>query len=374
MPDFKTPGQLILHLMENRGWSQRVLSVVLSVHETAINKVILGRRRVDAELALALGEAFGLPPERFLELQQTYDLAQARVYAPIDLELVRRANLFGTLPIVEMIERGWLKINDVKDVRKIEGEVARFFGAPSLNDVEVLPRAAKKTNVSSEVTPAQLAWLYRVNQIASEMEAPPYSDASGKGVLAKLNASLASVEGVGEVPGILAEGGIRLAFVEGLAGAKIDGACLWLDDSKPVIALALRHDRIDRFWFVLRHELEHVLAKHGRTGPMLDVELEGDRAGAGPGVADEERVANEAAADFCLRKQPPDESIAAQFPPKTGRRESRRVHPVKVRSIVAQRAVTDGWGDVVLVENQSPVAARKAGVESPVSSGKPPSL
>jgi len=34
---------------------------------------------------------------------------------------------------------------------------------------------------------------------------------------------------------------------------------LWLDDKSPVIALSMRFDRIDNFWFVLRHELEHVL-------------------------------------------------------------------------------------------------------------------
>jgi len=42
--------------------------------------------------------------------------------------------------------------------------------------------------------------------------------------------------------------------------------------------MSLRHDRIDNFWFVLRHEIEHVLRQHGRSAAMLDTELEGERA------------------------------------------------------------------------------------------------
>ncbi|KAI1694314.1 hypothetical protein Ddc_22202 [Ditylenchus destructor] len=54
-------------------------------------------------------------------------------------------------------------------------------------------------------------------------------------------------------------------FVEALSGSKIDGACFWLDAHKPVIGMTLRFDRIDNFWFVLRHEIEHVLREDGRT-------------------------------------------------------------------------------------------------------------
>ena len=38
----------------------------------------------------------------------------------------------------------------------------------------------------------------------------------------------------------------------------LDGAALRLGDGRPVIALTLRYDRIDSFWFCLLHELAHV--------------------------------------------------------------------------------------------------------------------
>src|SRR5437879_9511971 len=124
-----------------------------------------------------------------------------------------------------------------------------------------------------------------------------YSSSALRSALSKLSNLRSAPEEARKVPRILAECGVRYAIVESLASAKIDGVAFWLNDNSPVIGMTLRHDRIDNFWFVLRHEIEHILRLHGRTGTMLDAELEGERAGTGPNISEEERVANEAAAN-----------------------------------------------------------------------------
>lgn len=70
MPDYKTPGQLMEALLQERGWTQRTLSVVLGKGETTINKLVSAKQAVDADMALLLEETFGVPAERFLELQK----------------------------------------------------------------------------------------------------------------------------------------------------------------------------------------------------------------------------------------------------------------------------------------------------------------
>ena len=77
--DYRTPGQLIQELLDSRGWSQRVLAIVLNTGGTSINKLIAGKQPVDAEMALSLSHVFGVPAETFLELQKRYDLALARL-------------------------------------------------------------------------------------------------------------------------------------------------------------------------------------------------------------------------------------------------------------------------------------------------------
>ncbi|HEX7822711.1 MAG TPA: helix-turn-helix domain-containing protein [Sphingobium sp.] len=375
--DFKTPGQLIEALLNERGWSKRTLAVVVGVDEATVNRWISDKQPINANIALLLEEVLSTPAERFLELQRAYDLAKARFAKRPDPDRANRAQLFGTLPITTMIKRGWLRADDIRDVANIEKELVRFFGAESANQIEVLPHAAKKTVVEGDTSPTQLAWLYRVRSIAEDLMVAPYSEAKLRDSLPALRNLAIAPEEARRVPRIMAEAGVRFVIVESLPSAKIDGVCFWLNAGAPVIGMSLRHDRIDNFWFVLRHEIEHVLQGHGKSAIILDAELEGERAGTGETVSDEERVANQAAADFLVpaskmdafieRKAPFFSErdllgfaktlgvhagvIAGQLQHKTGRYDRFRQHLAGIRQTVISGAAVDGWGNPYPLED-----------------------
>lgn len=373
MPDFSTPGQLIQSLLNERGWTQQVLAIVLGVEQPLISKVISGRRAVDASMAIMLGEVFKKPPEIFLDLQKRFDLALAQITLPPDPGRATRAALYGELPVAEMAKRGWINIPSIKDQEATERALASFFEVSTVEEIEILPHASKKTNVFSPVSAAQMAWSYRVKQIAKDMLAARYSPERARAAVQRLLPLRASVDEARKVPKILAESGIRFVLVETLGSAKIDGVCFWLNDFSPVIGMTMRHDRIDNFWFVLRHECEHVIQRHGRSAVMIDSDL--DAAANQAEVANEERVANAAAAAFCV---PPDQLkkfiarkspffaerdllgfartigvhpglVAGQVRRATGRYDILHSHLVKVRSVVKPNAMADGWGDVAPV-------------------------
>jgi HTH-type transcriptional regulator/antitoxin HigA len=377
--DFRTPGHLLEALIKERGWSQRLLAVLLEMDETGLNRIVANKRPIDAQLALNLEELFAVPAEQFLNVQKKYDLAVARIENRPDPERATRAHLFGGLPVAEMIKRGWIKAKDIREVDAVRSELMRFFQVNRIEDIEILPHAAKKTQVNTPPTSTQLAWLYRVKQIASGMLVARYSPEAVISAISKLKQLLFAAEEARKVPRILAECGIRFLVVEALPSSKIDGVCFWLNERSPVVALSTRFDRIDNFWFVLRHELEHVIRRHGLASSttMLDTELEGERAGTSDTVQDEERVANEAAADFCVPKKMMDAFysrkaavvreadiiafsrmikvhpglIAGQLRHRTGKYHLWQNHLVKIRSIVSPNAITDGWGDLAPLGN-----------------------
>lgn len=378
--EYRTPGQLIEKLIENRGWSKRSLALILEIGESSLNKIISGQNKVTARIALALEDIFEVSAEEFLTLQQEYDLAKARIEERPDQGRANRAKVYGDLPVAKMIERGWIVADGMKDTKNVERELSRFFKVNRLEDADILlPHAAKKTQTSVEATPAQLAWLYRVKAIAEGMLAGKYSQQAVEQVIERIALLRGHPENMRKVPSILAKAGIRFVIVQGLEGGKIDGVCFWLNEKSPVIGMTLRFDRIDNFLFVLRHELEHVRNRDGMSGPaMLDIDIGTDATVTLEAtVAQQEAIANAAAADFCvptkmmdafIRRKAPYFSdhdlvgfakvmhvhpglVAGQLQRHTGHYHKFRKHLAPVREFIIPSADTDGWGDIYPTED-----------------------
>ncbi len=359
------PGEFIKDELDARGWLQRDLAYILGVSEQAINPIMSGKRGISPEMALALSKAFDISPEYFMNLQKAYELSTARAADPA---IERRAFLQAKYPIREMVKRGWFAATE--DVSMLEAQFMRFFRTNSLTDVPCLSHNAKKGGDYTETTPLQWAWLFRVRQIASEMVVPAYSEASLRAAIAQMPRLMVDPEEVRHVPRILAECGVRFVIVETLPKANIDGVCFWLEKS-PVVGMTCRFDRIDNFWFVLRHELEHLLNKDGQNDAlspqMVDMDLE---AQAGD-LPKEEVLANKAAAEFCapqeaiesffVRKYPYMSEkdtlglarrlqrhpgiVVGQLQRRLGKYDWLAKHKAKIRTFLFSAAVVDGWGD-----------------------------
>jgi HTH-type transcriptional regulator / antitoxin HigA len=363
LTDVPHPGEFIREELDARGWSQRDLAYILGVAEQAVNVIISGKRGISPEMAKALGEAFEVSAEYFANLQKMHDMANAR--AP-DPGIARRAMLQSVYPVREMIKRAWLADTDIS---LLELQMMRFFKKNSLDEVPYLAHAAKKPDYT-ETPYSQLAWLFRVRQMADEIVVPSYSESKLKSFVADMPRFMVDPEEIRHVPRILSECGIRFAVVETLPKADIDGVCFWIDDSAPVIGMTTRHDRIDNFWFVLRHEIEHVLNRDGRgdlRAETVDIDLENQGE---DGELKEEIRANRAAAECCVPHQELENFYVRKFPYISERDMlgfAKRVqrHPgivvgqlqrkmnrydwlarykVKVRSFVASTATVDGWG------------------------------
>lgn len=356
------PGVYIGEEIQARGWNQNDLAFVLGTTQQAVSLIVSGKRGISPAMAKSLADAFDVSPTLFLNLQRQYDLARA---ADPDEGIQRRARVQQQYPLREMIRRGWIEDAEPK---LLEAQVACFFEVEDINDVPHIRHVAKKTNYDN-IPPSQLAWLFRVRQLAKEMVVARYSKRALQDGVARLRTMLQYPDGIRHVPRVLEECGVRFVIVESLPGGGIDGVCFWLDKQSPVIGMTLRYDRVDNFWFVLRHEIDHVLHRDGQREPMIDEELD-------PTATDlpaEELRANAAAADFCVPSDAMDSFFHRKNPyfsrsAVTAFAQRVQVHPglvvgqlqfrlkkysflrdlqVKVRHHVTSSALVDGWGDVV---------------------------
>jgi HTH-type transcriptional regulator/antitoxin HigA len=362
LADVPHPGEFIRDELDARGWSQRDLAYILGVSEQAVNVIVSGKRGISPEMAKALSEAFDVSADYFASLQKMYEMANAK--AP-DSGIARRASLQSVFPVREMIKRQWLTDTDVS---LLELQMMRFFDKNNLDDIPYLAHAPKKSD-NSETTPIQFAWLFRCKQMATEMVVPHFSEQKLRAFVSDMPRYMVDPEEIRHVPRVLSEAGVRYVLVETLPKANIDGVCFWLDDSSPVIGMTTRHDRIDNFWFVLRHEIEHVLNKDGKgdlRAETIDIDIE-ETTNSLPLW---EIKANNAAAECCVpqdqlesfyvRKYPFISErdtlafakriqrhpgiVVGQIQRKMDRYDWLAKYKVKVRQFVIGAANVDGWG------------------------------
>lgn len=360
------PGEIIRDELEARNWTQGDLADIMGRPIQTINEIVAGKKAITPETARGLGDAFGTGAKFWLDLESTYRLSFAYTDKGVS-SVARRARLFEIAPIKEMIRRQWIASHE--DVDDLENAVVRFFEVKSVDDEPSLIAAARKSTDYSRTTSSQMAWLYRAKSLACSLDVVPYSRSKLLNGLGKLQALATSEEEVRGLPSVLGEMGIRLVVIERLPKTRIDGAVLWVNEKSPVIALSLRYDRIDGLWFTLGHELGHIVNRDGLT--PIDLDLVGKHREESAGKPEIEQKADQFATELIV---PPGEleSFIARVRPLYSKVKINRfashigVHPgivvgqlqyrgeigyahsremlVKVRDILTETALTDGWG------------------------------
>ena len=72
------PGEHLTEILGELGISQYRLAKTIGVSPRRINEIVHGRRSITADTALRMGQALGMTPEFWLNLQNFYDLDVAR--------------------------------------------------------------------------------------------------------------------------------------------------------------------------------------------------------------------------------------------------------------------------------------------------------
>ena len=357
------PGDFIREEMEARGWTQAELSEVMGRPRRLVNELLSGRKAITAETAHDLGEAFGTGPEIWMSLESAYRLS---LVARESDEVARRAKAYRYAPIADMVRRNWIR--PAETVADLEEELKQFFGVASLDDEPQLSFAARKSETYGVTTAEQRAWAFRVKHLGKAVHAARFDQATFEQGLAELRQFVTHEADARRVPRLLAEIGVRLVIVEHMPRSGMDGLTLWLDDDKPVVALSVRYDRIDNFWFTLRHELSHV--EHHDL-ESIDENLVGEKFIPTSQKPESEQRADRESAEFLVPAQEIENFILRTRPLYSRTRVVQfanriRVHPgiivgqlhrrgeisyanlrdllAKVRDMITQNALTDGWG------------------------------
>ncbi|MDJ0745410.1 MAG: HigA family addiction module antitoxin [Xenococcaceae cyanobacterium MO_167.B27] len=260
-----SPGRILQRELDARGWTQKDLAEITNRPPQAINEIIKGTKQITPETARELSAAFGTTAEFWTNLEANYRLHLAKKKQK-ESEIERRSRLYTLAPISELIKRGWIKSTESLD--DLEQSVCQLLGIKSPQDNPQLAVNFRHSQTREPEYNAKIAWCKRVEQVVSTTQKiSEFRLETLKQEIPHILSYSQREEDITNIPQLLNDLGIYFAIVPHLKKTFLDGTAFYLNNH-PVIALTLRYDRIDSFWFTLMHELGHIVAEH--QGVYLD--------------------------------------------------------------------------------------------------------
>lgn len=258
---------------EQRGLAPRDLVPFFGTR-SRVSEVLAGKRPLTLAMIRSLHSGLGIPLEALIAEQGPSISPEA------DVEWDR-------FPVREMARRGWLNVARVTGRTKLSFDACRdalaeFFGSQErlISCYGALQKTDHVRTASRVDRYALTAWTAYVLRRAERVE--PHRDFEPDDWDDRAFRDLRSLSRYDVGPRLavqfLEDRGIIVDVVPHLPKTRLDGAAMLREDGAPVIALTLRHDRLDNFWFTLFHELMHVVYhlasnsgdENGRHGPFLD--------------------------------------------------------------------------------------------------------
>ncbi|EHZ2901703.1 ImmA/IrrE family metallo-endopeptidase [Vibrio vulnificus] len=118
-------------------------------------------------------------------------------------------------------------------------------------------------------------WQAVVSARAKKIDAPEFNIDDIDLDFLKYIASLSvNIDNIKEVESILLSKGIIFIVEPSFPGLGKDGCVYKNNKGNPVLALSLRHDRLDNFWFTLLHEISHIILHYESLDKVIIEDVE----------------------------------------------------------------------------------------------------
>ncbi|WCM20430.1 ImmA/IrrE family metallo-endopeptidase [Paraburkholderia bryophila] len=255
------PVDAILFRMHERGLKQSDLVPYFGTR-SRVSEVLGRKRPLTVPMIRALAVGLGISADTLIGL------------ASANEDKAEESVDWSKFPVNEMVARGWLAKFSSKASTGANDLVKNFIADVGLQFGSMAFRRTIGGQAYSPTTKYALhAWLARVIQKARASK-DPLRSFSADALSADFLREIAQLSWFEQGPLLAVEflekHGIVVVMEPQLKGTALDGAALKDGDGTPIIALTLRQDRLDNFWFTLLHEVAHLWKHVGQDETFLD--------------------------------------------------------------------------------------------------------
>lgn len=245
------PISAIKFRMEQQGLKSKDLIPFIG-SKSKVSEVLSGKRALSLNMIRSLHKGLGIPAE--VLIQETGKKLP-------DSSIMEHGVNF---PFAEMFRRGWFSdfftgtLSAAKDLK--EELLVKFIGPFDIQDFELCYNRKSETQCNSEsINDILMAWRIRVmNKAVAEKLVKWNKEVLTDDFFSELAKLSYFQEGPKLAKEFLNKAGIHFVIEPHLDKTHLDGSAMLMPDGSPLVALTLRYDRLDSFWFTLFHELAHV--------------------------------------------------------------------------------------------------------------------
>jgi HTH-type transcriptional regulator / antitoxin HigA len=343
-PDWVSPpGETILDLIEERGWTQAELAVRLGYTEKHVSQLVNGKVPLSQDAAMRLERVLGSSAGFWLEREAKYREHCARIDAAATH--ARWVEWLEELPLTELMAVGAIDKQriDAKHRPALVEACLRFFGVASPDEWRAhyggMQVAFRRTRAEQSDIGAISAWLRLGERQAEALDGPKYDKTAFQQALHTIRALTVEPPAVFEpqMRALLHDAGVAFVLVPAIPRAHVSGVARWLSPTRALIQLSLYGKTNDRLWFTFFHEAAHILLHANTKDEKRAVYLDDPNNDAVTDAA--EREANQWAAEWLIPAKYDEElprlrtkAAVAEFAQRIG------VHP----GIVVGRLQHDG--------------------------------
>ncbi len=267
--EIPSPVDAIKFRMVQQGLKQRDLVPYIG-SRSKVSEILSGKRKLTLAMIRALHEGLGIPAKILLQDPDKEEESHE--------ELVWRR-----FPIKEMVKKGWIKAK-AKDIAANPKKIMQGFFAQikSTHSMQAFYRGTIHNRNTERVDQYALrAWTAKVLLEAEKVDVDSFnSNIINQDFLKELARLSIFDKGPLLAVEFLKKNNIALVIVPHLSRTLVDGCAIITEDSKAIIGMSIRYDRVDNFWFTLMHELVHLWKHCSREADIfvdnLDLEVTED--------------------------------------------------------------------------------------------------
>lgn len=257
------PGYYIADIINDMGITQAEFATRVGTNEKTLSYLVNGQANITNDLAKKLSVMLGTSEKVWLDLQCTYDQQLIEIQKEKDFDEQTR--------LARMIDyKYFIDVAGLESANNTNEKITNLCKYFKVADLRILLSPDFLVSYQTDVNSVNeknvinsRAWVQTAINISNNVQTKPYNSQKLKTAIPEIKKMTTQKpeKCITRLEKIFAESGVAFVILPNLKNSGVNGAVKWVKDDRVVLAMNEKSLNSDSFWFLLFHEIKHVMQR-----------------------------------------------------------------------------------------------------------------